>query len=84
MTGQHSEKIRRDRDPMAIDAADESSFQVSQENYKDALEREIVRRIEIMEAPDYQRVPRFNRGDIIFAAALACLMIVLIVWGGTI
>ena len=53
------------------------------DNYREVLETEVLRRIRIMEAPDYRRVPPFNRADILFAAALAGLMLMLILWGAT-
>ncbi|TKD62681.1 hypothetical protein FBG13_06800 [Cobetia marina] len=62
---------------------DGTPFQVNDENYKDALELEIVRRIEIMEAPGYQRVPRMNKHDYIGIGVLAVVMLILIIWGGT-
>ncbi|MDA7745953.1 hypothetical protein N8878_01290 [Psychromonas sp.] len=62
---------------------DDIALQVNDENYKDALELEIVRRIEIMEAPNYQRVPRMNKHDYIGIGILAVITLSLIVWGGT-
>lgn len=82
MTEQEVKQTRNAVEATGIDVRDEALW-VSQENYKDALEQEILRRIEIMEAPGYQRVPRFNKPDLVFAVVLACLMIVLILWGGT-
>jgi hypothetical protein len=63
--------------------ADGIALHVNNENYKDALELEIVRRIEIMEAPNYQSVPRMNKHDYIGIGILAVITLSLIVWGGT-
>ena len=57
---------------------------ISTENYAEILEKEIVRRIEIMESPDYQGVKKFNRTDTICAVALAALMLTLIILGARI
>ena len=62
---------------------DDIALQVNDAPYKDALELEIVRRIEIMEAPNYQRVPRMNKHDYIGIGILAVITLSLIVWGGT-
>ena len=83
MTEKQDELIRNSDVPNGIDESEGRPLNVSQDNYKDVLEREILRRIKIMESPDYQRVPRFNKTDALFASVLACLMLALILWGGT-
>lgn len=52
--------------------------------YRDTLEKEIIRRIRIIESPGYKGVERFNRTDIFFAAGLAGLMAALILAGASI
>jgi hypothetical protein len=73
--------IQKMADPQT--KANSIALQLNDDNYKDALELEIVRRIEIMEAPNYQRVPRMNKHDYIGVAILIVITLSLIIWGGT-
>ena len=64
------------------DGVNESTFEITNENYKEVLETEIVRRIEIMEKNDYRKVPRVNKNDYFWAMAGIIISLGLILWGG--
>lgn len=50
-------------------------------SFKELLQEELEARIEEIESPDYEYVPRLTKGDYIGMAATAAICIVIIVIG---
>ncbi len=71
------------KDRRNCSSAEETKRYDTGESYKESLEREILRRIHIIQSPDYTPVPRFPLPDIVFVWILAGIMLALILWGAT-
>lgn len=50
-------------------------------NIKDQMNKEIVKRINVMESESYDHGPQLKRADLIGAAALGIICIAGLIWG---
>ena len=75
MTEQHTTPLHPDTE------LETDTGTISNENYQQVLEDEIIRRIHIIESPTYKGVKRFSKADTICALGLAGIMFILVILG---